>query len=168
MKFLNPKRLTLNANKGQVMIEALVAITVVVIGLFAVFALLLRSLTLNRLSVDQFISANLAAEGIEVVKNLIDKNTIQNKPWNSGIEAGDYQASYNDTSLTAFTDVPLKFDKDTGYYNYVSGENTHFVRKISVSLPASDEIKIISNVKWITTGGLELNATLEDHFFNWR
>lgn len=167
MKFFKK---TFNSNNGQVMVEALVAITVVVIGLFAVFALLLRSLTLNRLSADQFISANLAAEGIEVVKNLIDKNTIQNKPWNLGIEAGDYQVSYNDTSLTTvFIDgAPLKFDKDTGYYNYVSGDNTRFVRKISVSLPGSDEIKVISNVKWITTGGLELNATLEDHFFNWR
>ena len=35
---------------------------------------------------DQVIATNLASEGVELVKNLIDSNIIQRKPWNLGVD----------------------------------------------------------------------------------
>ena len=54
------------------MVEAMVAMSVIVIGLLGVFALSSNSISLNRVAADRYIAVNLANEGIELVKNLIE------------------------------------------------------------------------------------------------
>lgn len=165
-----PDKLALNKkNRGYIMVEALVAITIIVVGLLGIFALLSRSLSLNRVVADRYVGTYLAAEGIEIVKNLIDNNVINGRPWNTGISNGEFEVDYDDLSLGAVTGENLKFDPDTGRYDYSGGEQTRFARIINIELlGGGDEIKANSIVKWISRGEARFETNLEDRFFNWR
>jgi len=52
-------------NNGQLIIEMIVAVSLLMIGLLGIFAVLSQSLGLNRVAANQYIAAHLAAEGIE-------------------------------------------------------------------------------------------------------
>ncbi len=155
-------------SKGQMMVEAMIAITIAVAGLLGIFSLLSRSLSLNKVVGDQVIAANLASEGIELVKNLIDSNVIQQQPWNLSINPGEFEIDFISDNLSSYQDRYLNFDSATGEYSYESSQSTKFKRKIIIEQPIPDEIKINSMVKWETRGGGEFEINLEDHFFNWR
>ena len=88
-------------NKGQVLLESVVAITVSVFGLLGMFSLLARSVSLSKTITDRYIASHLAAEGIEVIKNMIDTNVLSAMPWNRGLSPGAYEVDYGDTSLHA-------------------------------------------------------------------
>ncbi len=156
-----------HSDSGQIIIESMIAITVVTVGLLGMFALLSRSLSLTRIVADQYVGANLASEGIELVKNIVDRNTIQFRPWNENASPGDYEIDYNDASLSAYSGRPLSIDTD-GKYGYDAGKSTPFVRHITISWPSPDEIKVVSRVDWTTRGGATFDATVEDSFYNWR
>lgn len=165
---LRPTLYALRANRGQMMVEAMIAITIAVVGLLGIFSLLSRSLSLNKVVSDQVVAANLASEGIELVKNLVDSNVIQRNPWNLGINSGIYEIDFIDSSLSSNQNRYLNFDSATGEYSYGAGQATRFQRKITIEQPTADEIKTNSAVKWETRGGGNFEINLEDHFFNWR
>lgn len=163
-----PDRYQIRKN-GYVLIEAIVAITVIVVGLLGVFSLLSRSLSLNRVVGDRYIGAHLAAEGIEVVKNVIDNNIVNSRPFNSGLSNGQHEADYNDLSLSQATGKKLNFDREKGLYSYGVGEETRFARTIEIELlGGGEEVKVNSIVKWISRGEADFEINLEDRFFNWR
>ena len=62
--------------KGQTIIELIVAISIVVVSLLGIFALISRSLAINRLTSEQYAASYLAAEGIELVRNMFDHSFI--------------------------------------------------------------------------------------------
>lgn len=157
--------------KGQFLIESWVAISILVVGFLGIFSLLSRSLSLNNIVSSQYIASNLAAEGIEVVKNLIDHNIIQGEPWNSDIRTGFYEVSYDSSSLTSVDPANLNllsFSSSTNTYNYQNGQPPYFKRLIEIINNTNpDEIIVKSTVNWQIRGG-SYSVNLEDHFFNWR
>ncbi len=153
--------------KGQLLIESGVAISILVVGLLGIMGLLSRSLSLNNVVSSQYIASNLAAEGIEVVKNLIDANIIQFKPWNENINTGSYEVAFDSLSLNSNQNRFLLFDSTGNNYNYQTGQLTVFKRTIQITNVGSDEIKVNSVVNWRIRGG-SYSVNLEDHFFNWR
>jgi len=150
------------------MIEAMIAITIATVGLLGIFSLLSGSLSLNRVMGDQVVAANLAAEGVELVKNLIDSNVIQQKPWNLDINPGKFEIDFISDSLSSVQGRYLNFDLAAGGYSYGVGQPTRFKREIAIEQPTPDEIKVNSAVIWETRGGENFEVNLEDHFFNWR
>ena len=174
----------LRANGGQVIVEALVAISIAVIGLLGIFELLSRSLSLNKVVGDQYVASNLTAEGIEVIKNLIDNNILRGGvAWNDKISNRIYQISYNDQALSNSignpsncnasyirqNSTPLTFEKASGLYGYGFPEITNYKRAVCIEiLQSGDEIKVNSITAWITRGGATFDINLEDHFYNWR
>lgn len=157
-------------NKGQALIETMVALSVISVGLLGIFALLSSSLGFNRLVSERHIATYLAAEGIELVKNLIDTNVINDKSWNSNIGQGDYEIDYHDTALSSWNDKFLLYDVAGGFYGYVSGVETKYKRKITIkALDAEfDQMQVNSIVRWAGRGGAEFEVNLEDRFYNWR
>jgi len=156
-------------NKGYVLIEAMVAITIAVVGLLGIFSLLSRSLSLNRVVADRFVASYLAAEGIEIVKNLIDNNILAGKPWNAGLSSGTYEADYADTDLAAVSDRFIYINNETGAYGYAELVPTPFKRTIAITNSADGEhITVGSRVAWVTRGGGKFDIYLEDHLFHWR
>ncbi len=166
----SPLRQGFAGRGGQVLVELMVAVSVMVIGLLGIFTLLAQSLGLNRVAADQYIAANLAAEGIEVVKNILDHNIIERNPWNEGLERdGDFGVDYSSIVLDDnLSDEFLKFDKDSGRYNYTTGDETNFKRVITINNLSADEIQVNSRVDWKSRGGTTFSINLEDHFYNWR
>lgn len=155
-------------NNGQLIIESMIGISIAVVGILGVLTLLSRSISLNRVVSDQFTGAYLAAEGIEITKNLIDANIIQSKPWNQGFSSGSFEADYNSIDLEPNQNRRLLFDSANNFYSYDAGNPTNFVRAVDIQLIGSEEIKVNSVVKWTTRGGGQFDVNLEDHFFNWR
>lgn len=160
------------------MLESMIAITIATIGIMGLLTLLSQALSLNRVITDQYAGSYLAAEGIEITKNLIDNNIKKGSAWNEGFAVGQcYEFDYEtydineaqklgsvcpDAGVTA-----LKFDTLTGFYGYQGGETTRFFRMVQITPVGADEVKVNSIAKWTTRGGGEFSLNVEDHFFNW-
>jgi len=153
-----------NRRAGQTIVEAMVGVTVIVIGLLGVLSLVGRSLAINNDVRAQFVATYLAAEGIEVVRNIIDANYARGDVWDSNINSGTYSISWDSTSLETATNQLLRFDGNQ--YGYAAGDATPYQRTIRVVNNGSD-ISVESEVTWVARGDNE-SVLLEDHFFNWR
>ncbi len=169
---LNPaKRIFFEAGfskKGQALIEAVVAVSVLSVGIISILALLNRSLALNRSSAERFVATYLAAEGIEVLKNIVDSNAMRKIAWTSGIQNGDYEVEYGSNSLVPYQDRFLNYDPSTRIYSYGGGSVTLFKRILRINVIGPEEIKVNSIVSWTASGGASFNVNLEDHFMNWQ
>ncbi|HUX36098.1 MAG TPA: prepilin-type N-terminal cleavage/methylation domain-containing protein [Candidatus Paceibacterota bacterium] len=162
-------RANIFSRRGQTLIEALVALTLLSVGFLSIFALLGRSMSSGRASAESYTATYLAAEGIEVARNLIDANGIQKLPWNNGFTTqGDYEIEYNSNSLLADQNRFLTYDPTTNIYNYSGTVTTPFKRIIRVTPVGSDEIMINSIVNWTSQGSGNFTVNLEDNFLKWR
>lgn len=168
-------------NRGQILIEAMIAISVISLGLLVAFSLLSNSLAISKVASNQYVGTYLAAEGIEVVKNIIDTNVqTGGMAWNANLVNGSGPYSFAVEYDSAEPDVadlgkPLLFDPSTDLYNYETGDPTDFVRTVTVTEIGSspplvnqgDELQVDSTVTWTDEGGLKDSVTLEDDFYNW-
>jgi type II secretory pathway pseudopilin PulG len=160
---------------GQAMVEALVALSVIIVGILAVFTLTSTSISVNRIDADRYVAINLAKEGIELVKNLLDRNIVDgNAPWNNlpGFQSGstDYEIDYNDNALSLYDGKPLYFGKNGGGYKYdsLSGSGdilTSFSRKINIKNIDDSHIKITSIVYW-KSKNVSYDFTVVDYFYD--
>ena len=152
---------------GFTLFETIVAIGLILVGLVAALALITSSLFYASNIQDRLIAANLAAEGIEIVRNIRDGNWLREVPWNSGLADGDYQAAYDSTALSGYSGQPFLFDSTTNLYNYISGATTLYVRKISITSISANEIKVVSTVTWQSRRA-SYNSSAEDRLLNWK
>jgi len=152
--------------RGQTLIETLVAVSVLTAGFLGIVTLLSRSLGLNRVVSDNYAASYLAAEGVEVTKNILDTNAIKGN-W-PGISSGYFEVTYDSSSLSPYTGKKLEFDSDRNLFAYFGGVETAFTRRITIDISNQDEVKVNSEVNWITRGGGALKINVEDHFFNWK
>ena len=171
---------------GQMLIEALVAIGVMMVGMMAVFGTLSESLSLNRVAADQYIAANLASEGIEIIKNLVDSEyKTPNCPFGRSIDPNAFSkrcAIDMDTESACSTDYQgwycrgttggnfptLKFNNDTGFYSLSGGVSTKFKRYVEISMHPGCVVYATSTVEWAIKGGKISTITVADHLYNWR
>lgn len=173
---------------GQFLIEALVAMGVLTVGFLAVLGLLNRSIALARTVTDSYTASYLAAEGVEIVKSLIDRNDPRTfctfcSPWGSNFVSRTYtRLDYSiddpsrghDLDCSSLEGCTLLFDETKGY-NFTSGKETRFKRVITVNRydtgrpgePIS-ALKVVSKVTWTAQGGDVSEIVLEDYFYNWR
>ena len=157
-----------SSRDGQLLVESLIATSLLIVGFLGIFSLLSRSISLNRVAADSYTATYLAAESIEVARNIVDANALQKKPWNSGFANGDYELEYNAVSLTPDQDRFLQFDSGNNTYSYSGTNQTNFKRVIKIVLVSANEIQVNAIVSWTTLGGGSYQVNLEDHFFNWR
>ncbi|KKS44828.1 hypothetical protein A2567_02300 [Candidatus Azambacteria bacterium RIFOXYD1_FULL_42_11] len=157
-------------NKGMVgftLIETMVAVSIIAVGLVSALTLISNSLFYVSNIQDRLTAANLAQEGIELVRNLRDNNWLSNLSWNNGLADGDYQITYNQNSLSVYADSPLLYNSGSGFYNYDSGTTASYKRKISITNLSSFEMRIVSTVTW-QRRNVTYASSAEDHLFNWR
>lgn len=163
----------LTKQKGQLLIEAMVAVSLMLVGLLGIFGVLSRSLGLSRVAADQFVAVNLASEGIEVAKNLIDKNYTNGFAWNAGfVGVGTVCLDYKSTA-------PEECSSASERVLYVNGEGLYehgqtgniqskFSRELTITNPSADIVVVTSRVSWRGRGALAQSVVVEDHFYNWR
>ena len=163
--------------RGQLLIESIIAIFLVIVGMMAILGFLANALSLNRVVSDQLTATYLSEEGIEIVKNIIDSNKGNGKVWNDGLKvnaATDYSPQYDDKTLNAagFQLGPLLYDPATGYSYKGGGEETAFKRKVTLTPiirgGTVNEYQVNSLVEWVSRGGGKFSVNIEDHFYDWR
>jgi hypothetical protein len=158
-------------NAGFSLMEVIVAIFFLSVGLLG--ALTLINYTLISISVNssRLVAANLAQEGIEIIRNFRDSNFGASgwDDWYSSIVNGDYRVQYNDVALRPFSDTQLLYDSATGLYGYDAGSGTPnvFKRKITLEKISNVEVKVVVQMTW-TEKGRERFLTVEDRLWNWR
>lgn len=159
--------------QGQALVEVLIAVSVLVVGFLGIMTLLSRALSLNRVVADNYTATYLAAEGVELAKNILDGNTLQDVAWNSGFQNGAFELEYSSAgAMNTFPNCQgrkLFFDAVGHRYGYTqTSQPTPFERCIRVELVGNNEVKVNSEVRWITRGTGSFTVNLEDRFFNWR
>ena len=81
---------------GFSLIEAMIALSVIITGVVSGLTLTSFNLTASFISETRLIAANLAREGLETVRSLRDSNWLAGRPWNEGIlNAGFYRFTVN-------------------------------------------------------------------------
>lgn len=162
-------------NKSFTLLEVIVAILVITIGVLGAFSVVQNIISYTFASAYRLEAAYLAKEGIEIVRNIRDTNWVDNDQatdWDDGLGAGDWEADYDDSGLT-FCSAPcnfadLRFLKVPagGFYNYNSGTDTKFKRKITVVLDGSDKLKVFVEIQWQEKGDTN-TITVQENLYNW-
>jgi prepilin-type N-terminal cleavage/methylation domain-containing protein len=160
--------------KGFTLLEMIIAVTVILIGLIPIMSLMYNSSFGVRLSLSRLQAAYLAQEGLEIVRNIRDSNWIkQNKglniSWDDNLRVGEQQqpsqASYSDQTLSSYQGINLKLNND-GFYNYNSGTDTKFKRKITISESNDDTLQVSVEVSW-QEKGKNYSLTVYENLYNW-
>jgi len=155
-------------NRAFTLMEIIVAIGIIIS--IVTSSLVLITLTINSTKSSQLriVAIGLSQEGLEIVRNIRDNNWLNGRrapsDWKQGLDPGDYRAQYNSLVLLSFSQTPLKIDN--GFYQYDSGNNTLFYRKITIEHIDNNQIRVISEVSWNERGK---NQTIkaETRLYNW-
>ena len=158
--------------KGFSLIEVVVSTTIFIVAMLGVTALISLNIANAALLRNRLIAANLAQEGIEIVRNIRDNNFLASEDppvlWNQNLTEGDWRVSWDSQSLLSGNNQPLRFHSESGLFDYnLSGEASIFSRTISIQPINDDEIKVISRVGW-QERGRNLSVEAEGHLFNWK
>ena len=170
----------LKFKKGFTLIETLVAITILSAAVAGPMVLAIKNVGTASVSQDQLVAFYLGQEVFEYARNVRDTNILsESSDWLGGLDVCKTNGCYIDVlnETGPVTDCGtggcvnrLKFDKDTGKYNYTSEEETIFTRTVKIENPVgtnSDEAKISVSIKWTGKYG-EKTMNLQDNIFNWR
>lgn len=149
--------------------EVIIAVAVIATALVSLITLITFSVSGIRPGNSKIIATNLAQEGIEIVRNIRDSNWLADKrtsdTWSDGLDSGQWRVQYNQLGLLSFSSVPLKIDGN-GFYQYDSGSNTPFYRKIIIEQIGNNQIKTTSEVTWLEKGKNQA-IRIEDKLYNW-
>ena len=170
-----------------------IGISLILTGMLGILNLLTNSMRASDTIASQFVGANLAAEGIEVVKNIMDDLLVQSSDWTyvvNGIPDGTYEVDsltrnfgidVNDSTrarsiFTSTSTTPLTLDFTTREYGYSGDPNaieTMFRRTVYVKWNADPltgepiSLSVSSRIDW-TVRGNDLSVVVDDQFYRWR
>lgn len=166
--------------RGFTLVEALIAISILIIGILSGFILVTRALYNVSVIQDRLTASFLAQEGIELVRNIRDTNYIkilnnQTVNWRDNLQDGCYiiesnvmnQENIKLKEINCGNAPNLKYNDSFNIYTYSDlGNPTPFYREIKIETINNNEIRVISFIKW-TTKNIKFDLTIEDHLFNW-
>jgi len=163
--------------RGFTLFEVIVGIYIILMSLTGSMALITYVMANSSASVNRVIAANLAQEGLEVVRNMRDlaSEAGGQTGWNYWFSCncsppdGDWRVQYNDvSSLASDWDRFLLFDASTGLYQYQTGAETIFKRKINVQRLASGvEAIVTAEVSW-TEKERNYSVKADSRLWNWK
>lgn len=155
-----------NNSKGFSLIGVIVAIFIISIGMIGILDLSQSSLRAAYLSQTRLIASGLAQEGIEVVRYMRRFQTEWDD-WYDTVSSGNYRVQYNNSNLLVFSETPLKYNTVSGLYQYDSGDDTPFYRKLTLTKISADEIKVVAEIKWQKSGNWH-SLIAESRLWNWK
>ena len=172
---------------GFTLLETLIAVFIITIGIIGIFSLITQGLSTTRENSLKLTATYLAQEGIELVRNLRDNNTLDiyknggiYSMWDdiltepvincSAVLPNDgCQIDYDDSGLSDYGDEFLQLDP-AGFYNYGTGDNSLFKRKIILEREYVgsnyDKIKVLVEVAW-QTKGKKYKISVQENLYNW-
>lgn len=167
-------------NKGFSLMEVIIAVAVIITALIAAMTLISFSVSAITSSKSKITATNLAQEGLEIVRNIRDSNWVGpdykmrydggSEDWRNGLGLGDpdpkqYLVQYNQPGLLDWSSTPLQIDS-SGFYQYDSGTNTPFYRKIIIEYIGNNQIKVTAEITWQEKGRSQI-IQVEDRLYNW-
>lgn len=160
-------------NKGFTLIEVIVSVLMIsMVSVGVMFAITLSLNSANKIR-NSMIAANLAQEGLEVVRNIRDQDWHSGRPFGTSLPNGIYLVASDSQSLIPFSDTFLKKGSG-GLYKYSSGpgaQDTIFKRKViienSSQNPATVEKVVKVEVSWQEKSGPQM-VQVEARLFDWR
>jgi prepilin-type N-terminal cleavage/methylation domain-containing protein len=164
---IHREKLKLNNQRGFTLIEVLVALVIVATALVPILTLSSFAKRTSANVRDDLIAAGLSQEGIEVVRAIRDTNWFQSLSFDAGLSDGTYRTEWNSTSLLpAGSSPPLNLNN--GLYTYSGGTPTKFSRSIIITKVNANELKVVSQITWLSQSNVTRTAAAEDHLFNWK
>lgn len=155
--------------RGFTLMEVIVSLAIIITALISVITLISSGVSGIAFSKTKITAFGLAQEGLEIVRNVRDNNWINYKrtvsDWRDGLSAGNWCVQYNSQNLLAYSAVPLKTDSN-GFYQYDSGNNTIFYRRIIISNINDNQFKVIARVTWQERGKTQ-TMEAESRLYNW-
>lgn len=149
--------------------EVIVALGIIIAALVGVMALVTFSVSSIRVNKSRIIADSIAQEGLEIVRNIRDNNWLNYKRsvsnWRDGLGEGDYRVQFDTENLLVFSLMPLQINS-SGRYQYGSGSETPFYRKISIEHIGDNQIKVVSQIDWQEDGKGHI-VKAETRFYNW-
>lgn len=156
-----------HSSTGFTIVEALVALVVLTVALGPALILTSNVSSTAAAVKNNLIAANLAQEGIEVVRGIRDTNWFAGNAFDNGLSGGTYRVEWNSSSVLSLgSNPPIK--ENNGLYNYTSGTDTVFRRTITISKINASELRIISEITWLERGNRARSIKAESHLFNWK
>ncbi len=151
---------------GFTLLETTVAIGVLVAAIVAPLSLASQSIKSASLARSNIIVANLAQEGVELIKNYRSNNILQGQPWTDGMgfcfNPHGCQIDPQNLSIQKCAGSGcdfLKFDANLRLYNYQTGSDTLFKRTITMQY-------INNPIEFQVTVSMTWNDRFGDHRFN--
>ncbi len=150
-----------NYTKGFTLLEALVAISILMVAVVAPITIAQKGLSSATYSKNQMIASYLAQDAIEYIINKRDEKTV-NREWNwldnftlctgSNVCKIDTIKEIVDDAVSAYISSDfLKIDAND-FYGYGGNELTNFIRKVNITVDPngsnSNEALITVTVSW--------------------
>lgn len=169
--------------RGFTIIELLIIITVLSFGILGVYNVFYPAVALTRDVSLRMTATHLAGEGMEIVRNIRDNNSLQRTvnrsvvwtllldqcrigcqmDYKTGTLAGGTRHQVAVFDPSAF----LMLDSD-GLYSYGSGVETPFTRKITIDQEeGKDTLHVVVEVLW-SDSGKSHSVSTEGYLYNWR
>jgi len=129
------------ANKGFSIVEALLAMTIITTGLIPLLSLASLSSSISNRMRDSFIAANLAQEGVEIIRSLRDENWLRYNCFGVACgttsPVGSWRVQWDNNLTTNLPVVvganpPLNITADK-IYTYSAGTVTRYKRIAEVT-----------------------------------
>ena len=159
--------------KGFTLLETIIAVAILATGIVASLTLVSKSIRSVSVSQNRLVASYLAQEGLELVRNARDNNwKDSNYPtsvnWDDGwSDCTDCEIDYTVNTVSDIGDPVLKLDT-SNFYNYTSGTDTIFKRRVTVvTIVANEQKQIISEVAWIDRGN-NYSMSVEGYLYNWQ
>ncbi|PIR68144.1 hypothetical protein COU49_02190 [Candidatus Nomurabacteria bacterium CG10_big_fil_rev_8_21_14_0_10_35_16] len=189
------KKFIQQKNTGFTLVETLIALAIFSVSILGLMTVLSQGISDTTYAKRKNIAAYLAQEGIEYMRNIRDTYVLYSEDGSIGWDAfktklisspakchldngcyfDDQDLNYSNQAqpITGIymiecgaTCAPLLYDSSTGQYNYLTGDNSGFVRQITVDLISGDELGISSTVSW-TQGSGTYQITFYENLFRW-
>ena len=154
--------------KGFTIIELLVVILIISIGITGSYALVGNIFASSSLMAQRLSAAYLAQEGIEIVRNIRDSNWVNGDSWDDGLPFGDFEVDYTALSLSdsdSYEGNKLKINNNI--YNYTSGTDSIYDRKITISLNGDGSLNVTVIITWFSNNSNH-SILIEGNIYDWK
>lgn len=161
--------------QGFTLIEVIIAVAVIITALVASISLISFTVSGTMSSKSKLIAANLAQEGLEITRNIRDNNWFAGKTgpddgqpdWREGLGEGEHRVQYNTLDFLSPGSQVLKINSN-GFYQYDTGTDTSFSRKVTIQyvLGDDDQIIVTCEVNWLEKAR-NRSIQIETRLYNW-
>lgn len=158
---------------GFSILEIVVSIFIIAMGMVGVLSLINQNIQAQYINKNRLIASQLAQEGIELVRNIRDKNWLEGSSWTDNIGPGNYILDYTGYigGVSDIGEARLQRRNDVGeegYYWYNPGDpDTIFSRLITTAQASPGLLDVSCLIEW-QDRGQTYQYTVETVLYDWR